>query len=87
MAHPRLAIQLPLDAIVLETDAPDIPPQWLYVTAQARGQGQHQGRNSPTQLPRIGQVLAQLRGLALADLQAALQSNTAQALPKLAALL
>ncbi len=83
----RLASGLPLEALVLETDAPDIPPQWLYVTAQARGQGQHQGRNSPTQLPRIGQVLAQLRGLALAELQAALQSNTAQALPKLAALL
>ena len=32
----RLAQQLPLHAIVLETDAPDIPPQWLYRTAQAR---------------------------------------------------
>ena len=32
----RLAQQLPLDAIVVETDAPDIPPQWLYRTAQAR---------------------------------------------------
>ncbi len=34
----RLAQQLPLDAIVLETDAPDIPPQWLYRTARARGE-------------------------------------------------
>ena len=34
----RLAQQLPLDAIVLETDAPDIPPQWLYRTAQARAE-------------------------------------------------
>ena len=29
----HLAATLPLSAIVLETDAPDIPPQWLYRTA------------------------------------------------------
>ena len=82
----RLASTLPIDALVLETDAPDIPPQWLYVPAKARAQGQHQARNSPVQLPRIGQVLAQLRGMALADLQAVIECNTLQALPKLAAL-
>jgi TatD DNase family protein len=32
----RLAAKLPDDAIVLETDAPDIPPHWLYQTAEAR---------------------------------------------------
>ena len=32
----RLAQTLPADAIVLETDAPDIPPQWLYRRAEAR---------------------------------------------------
>ena len=31
----RLAAALPLSALVLETDAPDIPPQWLYRTAAA----------------------------------------------------
>jgi TatD DNase family protein len=30
-----LATELPADAIVLETDAPDIPPQWLYRTANS----------------------------------------------------
>ena len=30
----RLASQLPLDALVLETDAPDMPPHWVYSTAQ-----------------------------------------------------
>jgi TatD DNase family protein len=57
-----LAQALPLEALVLETDAPDIPPQWLYTTAQARSQGQAQGRNAPEELPRIGAMLAQLRG-------------------------
>ena len=31
----RLAAALPAQALVLETDAPDIPPQWLYRTAAA----------------------------------------------------
>ena len=60
-----LATHLPLDALVLETDAPDIPPHWLYVTAEARAQGVAQGRNTPDQIPRIAQVLADLRGVSL----------------------
>ena len=59
----ELARALPLEALVLETDAPDIPPQWLYTTASARAQGQAQGRNSPAELPRIGALLASLVGL------------------------
>jgi TatD DNase family protein len=59
----RLASSLPLDALVLETDAPDIPPQWLYRTAAQRADGHAQGRNEPAEVPRIGGVLAQLRGL------------------------
>ena len=43
----RLAQTLPLESIVLETDAPDIPPLWLYVDAKARAQGVPQGRNEP----------------------------------------
>ena len=35
----QLAAELPLQALVLETDAPDIPPQWLYQSAQARAAG------------------------------------------------
>lgn len=82
----RLACDLPLHAMVLETDAPDIPPQWLYRTAELRAMGQPQGRNSPAELPRIAQVLAELRAVSLADLAAATTANAGRALPKLAAL-
>jgi TatD DNase family protein len=81
----RLACELPLSALVLETDAPDIPPHWLYKTAEQRAQGAVQGRNSPTELPRIAQVLADLRGVSLADLAAATTANAGRVLPKLAA--
>ena len=83
----RLAQTLPLDAIVLETDAPDIPPQWLYVDAQARAQGVAQGRNEPGEIPRIGAVLAQLRDMPVALTAQATTANACKALPKLAALL
>ncbi len=64
MTYPRatklrkLAAILPLDSIVLETDAPDIPPQWLE-----RGQP-----NKPEYLPRIAQTLAELRGLSIEEI-------------------
>lgn len=83
----RLAQTLPLDAMVLETDAPDIPPQWLYVDAKARAQGVAQGRNAPGEIPRIGAVLAQLRDMPVAALAQATTANACAALPKLAALL
>jgi TatD DNase family protein len=82
-----LAQSLPLDALVLETDAPDIPPQWLYRTAAERAAGMPQGRNEPAELPRIGQQLAQLRGLPVQALAEQLQHNAWTALPRLAALL
>src|ERR1035437_7774577 len=78
----RLAASLPLDAIVLETDAPDMPPHWLYVTTQQRGQGQSQGRNEPGELPRIGAVLAGLRGIDVAALADATTANAMAALPR-----
>jgi TatD DNase family protein len=83
----RLASTLPLNALVLETDAPDIPPHWLYTTAEQRAAGSAQGRNTPAELPRIAEVLAQLRGLPLQALASATHANTCAALPKLAALL
>lgn len=83
----RLARELPLSAIVLETDAPDMPPHWLYRTAGERADGSAQGRNEPGELPRIAAVLAQLRGLALEELAAATSRNACDALPRLAALL
>jgi TatD DNase family protein len=63
----RLATALPIEAIVLETDAPDIPPQWLYRTADQRAAGAV-SRNEPGEVPRIARVLAELRGMALAEL-------------------
>ncbi len=83
----RLAASLPLDALVLETDSPDIPPHWLYATAQQRGGGQAQGRNEPSELPRIARVLADLRGIPADELAAATTRNACQAVPGLAALL
>jgi len=59
MTYPRatklreLAATLPLDSIVLETDAPDIPPEFL-----PRGQP-----NRPSYLPRIAGTLAELRNM------------------------
>jgi TatD DNase family protein len=79
----RLAVQLPLEALVLETDAPDIPPQWLYRTAQARADGLAQGRNAPDQLPRIAAILAQLRGMSVADLALATTGNAFRVVPRL----
>lgn len=83
----RLATTLPLEAIVLETDAPDMPPHWLYQTAEARAAGAPQGRNEPGELPRIAQVLADLRGLDLEVLATATTRNAMAALPRLQALL
>lgn len=83
----RLAAELPLEALVLETDAPDIPPHWLYRTAAEREAGQPQGRNEPAQLPLIAQVVAQLRGISVDELARASTDNAMQALPKLRGLL
>ncbi|WP_313076070.1 TatD family hydrolase [Melaminivora sp.] len=83
----RLAAQLPLQALVLETDAPDIPPHWLYVTAAEREAGKPPARNSPAELPRIGAVIAELRGMQAHELARACRDNACAALPRLGALL
>ncbi|MBX3610082.1 MAG: TatD family hydrolase [Hydrogenophaga sp.] len=82
----RLASDLPLQALVVETDAPDIPPQWLYVPAAERAAGRAQGINHPRELPRIGAVLAALRGLHPTELAQATTANARRVLPRLAAL-
>jgi TatD DNase family protein len=82
-----LARRLPLSALVLETDAPDIPPHWRYVTAAQRGSGAAPARTEPGDLPRVAAHLAQLRGMDLEELAAATTHNACQALPRLAALL
>lgn len=65
----RLATELPLEAIVLETDAPDIPPAFA-----------HKQRNSPEYLPQIAQVLAELRGMMPEATAAATTENAKQVL-------
>ena len=65
-----LAATLPLDSIVLETDAPDMAPAWL-----------NGGRNSPAELPRIAAVLAELRGLPVAEIAERTSANAHAALP------
>lgn len=82
-----LACGLPLDALVLETDSPDIPPHWLYATQAERAAGTAQGRNEPGELPRIAQTVANLRGLAPEVLAAATTANALAALPRLRRLL
>jgi len=87
----RLAAGVPLSAIVVETDAPDIPPHWLYRTAAQRAQLAHgeqgaQARNEPAELPRIAATLAELRALPLEELARATTANAHAALPRLAAL-
>ena len=72
----RLATTLPIDAIVLETDAPDISPVWI-----------HPARNSPEQLPAIGAALAEMRAMPVAEIAALTRRNALAALPRLGALL
>lgn len=79
----RLATGLPLSALVLETDAPDIPPHWLYRTAQQRAEGLPQGRNEPGELPRIAQVVAEMRSIPMDELREATTANARKALPRL----
>ncbi len=81
----RLAAELPDQVPVLETDAPDIPPQWLYRRAAERAAGQD-SRNEPGELPRIAASLAELRGWTPAQTAAITGANALAALPRLAGL-
>ena len=83
----HLAATLPLEALVLETDAPDMPPHWLYKTAAEREAGEPQGRNEPGELPRIARVMADLRGIDVGTLAQTCWANSLAALPKISALL
>ncbi len=83
----HLAASLPLDSLVMETDSPDIPPQWLYKTSAQRAAGEFQGVNQPWHLPRIANAISDLRGISTAELMAATTANAMAALPRLKALL
>ena len=81
----RLAAELPAQALVLETDAPDIPPHWLYRPASERHR-HPPVRNEPAELPRIGAVLALLRGWSPQEAATLTASNARRVLPALASL-
>lgn len=90
----RLLQTVPMESIVIETDAPDIPPHWLYTTAEQRAQGVPQGRNQPAEIPRIAQVLQEIRAQGASGKREMLQdwmqittANACRVLPKLGALL
>lgn len=64
-----LAAELPLEAIVLETDSPDIPPAWIA-----------RQRNEPAELAGIAQSLAELRGLPVGEVVRQTTANARQVL-------
>lgn len=71
----RLAATLPLESIVLETDAPDISPAWI-----------HPARNSPEYLPAIGEMLAELREIDIHEVRSATMKAAIAAMPRLSAI-
>jgi TatD DNase family protein len=69
----ELARSLPLDALVLETDGPDIPPAW-----------RPEGPSLPEELTRYAHILADLRSLPVTTIIEAVTANARSALPALA---
>ena len=82
MTYPRatrlreLAATLPLESIVLETDAPDIPPVFLQAGEP----------NKPECLPRIAETLAELRAMLPDEVARVTTENVLSVLPKLGSL-
>jgi TatD DNase family protein len=65
----ELAASVPLEHLVLESDAPDIPPTWLP-----------QGRNEPENVARFAALLAELRGVGVAMIAGQTTANAQLAL-------
>ncbi|MBV8157375.1 MAG: TatD family hydrolase, partial [Dyella sp.] len=78
----RLAVDVPIEAIVLETDAPDIAPAWL---SDDQFGEQHKARNTPGEVAGVARVLAELRGVTERELADIVWRNSVTALPRLAA--
>ena len=82
MTYPRakhiqkLAKELPIEAIVLETDSPDMPPSWLDKSLY----------NQPKELGKIAEFFCNLRGLESLKTADIIRNNTIEAIPKLAKL-
>ena len=70
----RLAGELPLGTIVLETDSPDIPPSWLAADEP----------NQPAEVAGIAAELARLRNGTIEEIAAATNMNAERVLPRLA---
>ncbi len=68
----ELARRLPLEAIVLETDGPDIPPSWRA-----------NRRSEPADVVQTAALLAALRGLSFDEVVAATTENACVAVPRL----
>lgn len=73
----RLAATLPDDAWVIETDAPDIAPQWLRRAGGTL-------RNEPAELARIAETIGRLRGVSVEEVALRNRRNACAALPRLA---
>jgi len=74
----RLIKELPLESIVTETDAPDIPPAWL--------KEENLAFNEPAFLTRIAKELAVIRGTNDSEFASAVWCNAMQVLPRWSAL-
>jgi len=86
----RLAAMVPDDGWVLETDAPDMPPEWLRHGRQGpdgKAAFSMTTRNEPCALPAIAQVFAQLRQTDCGALARSHRDNVCRVLPRLARLL
>lgn len=75
-----LARRVPAQALVLETDAPDIPPAWLPVDDRTHG---GRPRNEPAQVAGILRVLCELRGTDVAAQRRQCWLNACRVLPRL----
>ena len=79
MTYPRakhiqaLAKELPIEAIVLETDSPEMPPAWLV-------NGEN---NQPKELGKIAEFFCHLRDLEPSKTADIIRINTLEAIPKL----
>ena len=68
-----LAKELPIEAIVLETDSPDMPPAWL----------ENDEINQPKELGKIAEFFCHLRGVNPSKTADIIRINTIKAIPKL----
>ena len=79
MTYPRathlqkLAKEIPIDSIILETDSPDMLPFWR----------KNNGFNQPSEIANIGSFLAKLRGSNPLIIAENIRLNTQQVFPKL----